>query len=205
MILKLYIILYLYIGTNYIIIITYIAKPWITNNLISMPKTKHSLFNMYKNCQIPFYVYNGYKNNFTLLLKRAKRSYFVNKFNDCKSSLRDTWRNINNLIKTNKKIIVDNIVYNYNKITDKTLIVEIFNEYFNTIPFKLRNELPIVNKDPISFLGNRTAKTMDTKLATSQEVCSIILSLKNKSCKPNFIPTFIYKNVVSIVRVSHNL
>ena len=79
-----------------------LVKPWVTTNLRSMANFKHHLFKRYKTNQVPFHIYNEYKNNLSARFKRAKKEYYRNKFQRCHQEIKETWNNINSILAKHK-------------------------------------------------------------------------------------------------------
>ena len=66
----------------------HLNKPWITEGLLRSLNRKHDLFRQMKMNLVPFEVYNNYKNHFTSLLRKAKKSYYEHKFNQCTGDIK---------------------------------------------------------------------------------------------------------------------
>ena len=66
-------------------------KPWLSDDIRALIKRKHFLLRQYnKNSEISLDEYNRYKNYVTGTLRRAKRDYFVSKFDACRGNIRKT-------------------------------------------------------------------------------------------------------------------
>ena len=132
-----------------------LAKPWIDDDIIRMCSTKHLLFRLYRCGDICFDEYNSFKNRVTAVLKFTKKQYFTNKFNECRSNMKDTWKTIKTLLNNKKARTVDKINYNGVTITDSTSVANIFNTHFSSVGVNLRNKIPVIDVCPLSYLGYR--------------------------------------------------
>ena len=67
-------------------------------------------------------IQNRYKNKFTYLIRSAKTNYFSFKFKIVQMIIKETWKNLNNLIGRNK-ISGSIFLINNIKVTDAKIIV----------------------------------------------------------------------------------
>ena len=66
-----------------------------------MANFKHHLFKRYKTNQVPFRIYNEYKNNLSARFKRAKKKNST-EFQRCHQDIKETWNNINSILAKHK-------------------------------------------------------------------------------------------------------
>ena len=80
-----------------------IYKPWINFTLISHMKIKDNLFKLSKRNLIDRKTYNDFRNLLNTQIRNAKREYYTNKFNENEGNIKETWKTINNAIKSKQK------------------------------------------------------------------------------------------------------
>ena len=89
--------------------------------------------------------YITYRNKLKSLLEKAEKDFYAKKLNECHGDPKRTWKIINNLVnKNNHDHSGDSVefMYNNNKLTDKKVIAEKFNEYFVNIGKNLAKKIP---------------------------------------------------------------
>jgi hypothetical protein len=170
-----------------------LSKPWLTDELIRASDTKHLLFRLYRDGIVPFLEYNRFKNKFTSLLRISKRRYYVRLFDQCKSNMKDTWKNIKSILSKSRSNEIQKIEHNDMSINDPSIIASVFNSHFSTVGKKLQEGIPTVDVSPISYMGAPCADVMPVTPATDHEVTHMISNLVNKSCNIYSIPVFIIK------------
>ena len=80
-------------------------KPWINFTLVSQMKIKDNLFKLSKRNLIDRKIYNDFRNLLNTRIRNAKREYYTNKFNENEGNIKETWKTINNAIKSKQKKI----------------------------------------------------------------------------------------------------
>jgi hypothetical protein len=174
-------------------------NPWITKGIITSLKNKDKLANKIKklknqtNLEILKNKYVNYNRIYLNVIRKAKQLYWENKFNECKSDMKNTWKHLNSVLnrKSNKHEFPDNFSINSNRITDHKDIAEEFNNYFVNIGPKLASAIPASNAH--SLPPNNLVNSFYMEPTTPQEISSIIKSMKPKtSCgydgiSPKFI------------------
>ena len=171
-----------------------LLKPWISDTLIEKINTKHNLFKLYKNGRIDFDYYNRYKNDLSLSLKRAKVSYYRNKFMSCKNDLKRTWKSLNSLMrgqtKKNDIVLTDE---DGNEHSDPQWVADKFCNYFTTVASKLDDDIPASVIRPLDYVTTVINQSFFINPCSPIEVKNLIMSLQNKHCNIKNIPIFIYK------------
>jgi len=175
-------------------------KPWITDKLKKCIDRKYVLFRQFKQKLIRFDVYNDYKNAITSILKKAKKRFYYNKFQQSMKNPQDTWKNINTVMNRSKKHSpVNQIELNGESVVDRQTISNKFNDYFANIGANVTSSIPDTNTSPLSFMGERIGQTIFLNPSTPIEVENIIKSMKNKSSNLYYVPIFIFKEYKSIL------
>ena len=79
-------------------------KPWITPNVKFYIKQRESYFLLSKRDLITRVQYNYFRNFVTNLIKTSKKNYYQTAFDHVKSDTKKTWKTINDVLSTNKKM-----------------------------------------------------------------------------------------------------
>ena len=175
-----------------------IRSPWITNSLISIIEEKHRLLELTKTDRSLLDGFKIFSNNVKRMIKRAKKKYYCDKFENLSRDIKATWRVINSLIKPIKnrnslKLLIDDVL-----IDDPTILTNSFNDHFVSIAPSLASNIPNVNTDPTSYIA-RNQNSFRYFTCTYEEVTSIIRNLKNKKGSLEEIPVTILKKITDLV------
>ena len=174
-----------------------VRKPWLTKDLLKLVRFKHYLFRQYNLDNLPFYIYNSFKNKLCTILKASKNRFLKYKFHKCVGNSRETWQNINSLFRNNySRSTHISLEENGSCLKTDLETANIFNNYFSTVAVNLDSNIPRSNISPISFLGNPFPHSFFMRPSNKFEIKHIILNFKNKGCPINEIPTYIFKQVV---------
>ena len=175
------------------------VAPWLTGALLRSINEKHRLYKLSLRDPELLPRYRRYRNILSSAIRNAKKTYFNNKFEDCRASLKKTWKCINNLLRPNSKdsntikLKIDNSV-----ISNPIVVANEFNNYFVTIASKLKREIPSTRINPLRYVERHNNSFVYMPVDTS-EVVSGIKSLRSKSSHISCIPTFIFKSMAHIV------
>ena len=176
-----------------------LKKPWLDADIIELSKIKQRLFRSYKLGTTSFNSYSSFKNQLTSIIKRCKKNYYCEKFEKAKGDVRKTWSHIGELMGCKKKRDISEIDYNNTSITSNHDMAQIFFNYFDSVPSDLRDNMPNSLTDPLSYLGPPLCKSFEFVVSDANEISKIIESLKDKSCKLDCIPVFIYKHLNNFI------
>ena len=172
-------------------------KPWINNEIKRKIRSKHNLFKGFKRGTVSFATYNQYKNNLNISIRRARKNFFIRKFNNCRHDIKKTWKIINSVLSTNKK--TDRVVTILDsegcEISSPPGVSGAFCDYFSTVATRLDSDIPTTQTDPMYYMPDRLPDCFNSAPCTSDEVDKIILALRNKPCNINSIPIFIFKKL----------
>ena len=176
-----------------------LLKPWICSDMRRMSNYKHHLFKQFKMERIPFETYNQYKNNFNKKLALAKKSYYKNKFNSCFKDIKQTWKTINSVLNKSKskQKIVSILNERGDEVNNPSVVSNLFCNYFSTVAERLDAEIPLTQVDPMFYMNQPITNSFSPHPASTDEVCTLINSLKDKPCHFSNIPVFIYKRIAS--------
>jgi len=169
-------------------------KPWITNQLMTFVNRKYVLFRRYKRGEIPFEIYNTFKNEVTSIMKRSKLKYFSEKFNNSLNDARNTWKLINSLVNgKSSKRSPSELINDGRVLVESDDIANCLNTYFVNIAAKLNNDIPLDAKCPTDFMGDRVSNTFFVSPVTAMDVCGVVNNLKSKSSELRSLPVFFFK------------
>ena len=133
-------------------------------------------------------------------IKVAKNNYYLNKFENCRGDSSKTWKLTNNILGgKNKSKTPHSVIHDYNEITDKNQMCNIFNQYFVNVGQNLASSIQINDTNPINYLGDRLPNTFNFMATTPQEIFNIIKNFENKKSSLNNIPIFIIKKISYII------
>ena len=92
-------------------------------------------------------------------IRTAKSEYYTNKFDENEGNIKETWKTINNAIKSKRKYN-DKITLKENDLeTESNKVPNIFNNYFTGIANELTSQLPPPTNNATSYLKNRVNDT----------------------------------------------
>ena len=181
-------------------------KPWISKELIKMIKIRNRLFQRKKRQPNNLNVkklYNLFRNRINREIKKSKKDYYNQYFENNSNDIKKTWDGIRSIINTKEKNQnnITQLKVNEEVINNPKKIVEEINNFFvnvgpiteQTIP---RN--PVVN--PVKYLKNRNQFNF---LVTNinEEVLNIIKNLEDKSTGPQSIPIKLLKLIPDLILV----
>ena len=175
-------------------------KPWITPGLYNSLKTKNILYKKFnKNpTSLNKKIYTNYKNKFTSLVKMSEKKYYQIKFEEFNNDPKSTW----NLIKTilNKNIISPNIILKSDNqiITDKSIVCNKFNSYFNSI---FNNNLDSNSKNEYkSYLGPNVPHSFFLIETDPNEILYLVQNFKySKSSGTDNISNNLLKKIITSI------
>ena len=174
-----------------------LMTPWLTDALLKCIDRKHKLYRLSRVNAVYVNIYRQYRNVLCSTIAAAKKQYFTNKFENCKSDIRATWRSVNHILKPNRnKKQFPTLNVDGQKISGEANVAECFNNYFSKVGSKLDSEVPVNNIDPLSFV-NRQSNSFAYLPTDASEIISIVSSMKPSGSNVKVIPSFIFKKIMS--------
>ena len=126
--------------------------------------------------------------------------YFKDKFEQSTGNPKKTWKVINEVMKRkNRNKTCNEFIINDDLISDSSIIVDKFNEYFSTIGVELANKLPLPQVDFRNFLGARNENNFRFDNITTDDVLRIVREMKDCSSGCDEIPTKVLRCVLVAV------
>ena len=171
-----------------------IYKPWINLTLISRMKIKDNLFKLSKRNLIDRKTYNDFRNLLNTQIKNAKREYYTNKFNENEGNIKETWKTINNAIKSKQKsnnkikLIENNIAVESKDVSNS------FINYFTGIANKLTSQLATPTHNATSYLKNRINNTFFMNPIKKEETSKAVTKLKYNGKGSKTVSTLVLKD-----------
>ena len=139
-------------------------KPWLTTEIKHMCKKKYVLYRKYLKNPTCYRknVYKQYRNKVNNSIRDAKRKYYDNKFKGVLNNARNTWKVINEILNKNKKkIVINEIDFEGQCVTNKTEMCNLFNNFFSTVGQKIHDNVHNPeNKSFESFLQRNVVESL---------------------------------------------
>ena len=189
------------------------ANPWITDGIITSVNAKHLLYKNWiksktsrnPNGDIRLYQkFSDYRRSLKHLIKTAKSNYYCKKINEHQGNLKKTWSVINELRGKKKSTIKPLFIIDNQRITDRRIIANKFNDYFASIASNMNNSVHVtgnVGIQPIKpftdFMSKSVTNSIFLRDCTSDEISSIIAGLENG--KSSDIPIRVVKSSSQII------
>ena len=181
--------------------VTNLITTWHSKGLLLKSiNRKNKLYKLYINrpTENNLQKFKTYKNKLNMLIRKSKRSYYFNKFEDSKSNMRETWKEINCIIGKGKKQSTSckfkdgcgNIISNPQNISEK------FNDFFVNVGPNLASTIHNTGKQYYDYLQDVNSECMYMKPIIEMDVIKIIDKFSpNKSAGLDGIGNYIIKNV----------
>ena len=192
-----------------------IVNPWISPGLINCIEKKARLYfewNKTRTTILPdgdemkYLKYKDYRKVLKGLIKLAKASYYVNKFQDCGNNSKKTWKLINEIRGKSKTITKADFVIDGSRVMCRRVIACKFNEYFASLAYNLNQEilancgLPIA--ETVSFeeyLSKSVKNSIFLRDTDPEEIIEIINDFKTG--KASDIPICVLKRSAKLISV----
>ena len=127
--------------------------------------------------------YKDYKNKLNKLIKLAENKYYQDKLEIYKSNMKKTWGIIKEVIGKNTSNQIQSRFKSSDgkDITNKYVISEKFNEFFNNIGPTLARKFEKIKGSPELYLMSRQLNSLFITPVTNEDVGKIMISLKDSS------------------------
>ena len=181
-------------------------NPWITSAIKESIKTKNRMYKKYVKHPITYAdTYKLYRNNLTKIIRTAKNDYYKQKFTRSNGNMKETWKQLNNMLgkdhsNKNSEFKVGNRI-----IKDETEIADAFNDFYANVGHNTAQNLPHPNVTFENYLPRRDFPRLELTHTTTMEIKSIIGRSKSCSAGPDAIPMKVIKNNSDILSpiISH--
>ena len=177
-------------------------SPWITKCILKSINTKNKL---YKKClssptSTNMQKFKTYRNKLNCVIRKAKRSYYFNKFEKARGDMRQTWQTINNVLGRGKKESLPDQFKDRNEklINDPKNIANEFNNFFVNVGPDLAANITSTGKTYDQYLGECVQNSMFMRPIVKKEIIEIISKFDpNKSTGHDDIGNKIVKKVAN--------
>ena len=170
-------------------------KAWLTAGIRQSIKTKNKLYKKFLKRPITYGdAYRHYRNSLTKLIRYSKNNYYQHKFNESSGNVKQTWKNINNILGRSQNYT--NRVFKFNsRYTDNPQIISNkFNEYFANVATTVANNLEPSDTNFEEYMPPRHPNEIAWEPTTPNEVKLIVKKAKDVKPGPDGIPMFLIKN-----------
>jgi hypothetical protein len=164
-------------------------SPWITKGILKSLRTKDKLHSKLKKAKTENQIeilkrqYTRFRNIYQSVIRNAKKLYWENKFTECKSNIKLTWKNLNNILHrtANKKDFPNYFINNEHQISDHNDIANAFNQYYVNVGPKLAEQIRR-HDNSLNFLPTvNLTSSFFMQPTTPDEITTIIKLLKPKT------------------------
>ena len=182
-------------------------KPWITNEIKKMIKIRDRIFQRKKrkpNNEEIKRLYNLFRNRVIRELKKSKKNYYTQYFEENKTNIKKTWDGIRSIIniKNSKQTTINQIKVKDRVINNHKEIAETLNNFFVNVGPNTEKEIPKNPKvKPEKYLKNRNQLNFLIAHISNEEVLDIISQLEIKSTGPQSIPIKLLKIIPDLILV----
>ena len=191
---------------------TTLNNPWISESIVSAVNRKHelkddwvkSISKVAPKGNIQLYdIFSNYRRVLKYVINSAKKLYDCNRISEHKTDRKKTWQIINELRGKSKKSIKPSMVIDNKKITDRRMIANHFNNYFNSIASKLNESVLSANVSDsrfqsfVDFLMPSNENSIFLDDCSPEELLEIISQFDNN--KASDIPVRVIKKAAHII------
>ena len=169
--------------------------PWMTAGIRESIKNKNKLYKKFLKRPITHgHLYRTYRNHLTKIIIKAKDNYYKVKFTECSGDIKNTWRNINDLLgKKGKGCKPVRFKNGDNYVEGNKNIANCFNDYYTTVGSTTTNALGRSRYRFNRFLPDNNFETIEWTETTNVEVKGILNKMKNTQPGPDQLPMRIFK------------
>ena len=157
--------------------------PWITTSLLKSIKRKNKLFkiSIKKPTDTNIEKYKSYRNKLNSVLRLAKSNYYSVLLNQEKNNMRNTWKILNSIIRsnTNKSKCSEKFVSENETFTCPLKISTEFNKYFANIGPSLASTIKHSGKDFSDYLHESYVNNCFFRPTSEDEILKIIKKFGN--------------------------
>ena len=190
-----------------------VQNPWISTSIINSINKKHELCREWSktvNKKYPdgdqklYKKFSDYRRKLKKIIKWAKSNFYCKRFENTAGDMSKTWEVINSIRGKNKRSIKPQFVIDNERIIDRRIIANKFNEYFASLAVNMNNEVTLSNGIPVSelpsfdtFLGKSCSDSIHLDDCTIPEIETIISDLEHG--KASDIPTKVIKQSCKVI------
>ena len=140
-----------------------LAKPWISQGILTSIKCKNKSYKKFIKSKDPFWYnkYKTYRNSINHLIRASKNMYYKNYFNTFRNNSKKVWSGIKSIISNKKSPHTSiNLQINGEIITNQKTVTNKFNTFFTNVGPNLSKQIPQTNKLFTDYLQQQTPGSM---------------------------------------------
>ena len=163
-------------------------------------KNKLYVKSLRKPSDVNINTYKQYRNKLNSLLRKVEQDHYAILFRQNQNNFKKCWSVLKEVINKNKKSTVNQnqtFMSNGKLLTDKSDIVQHFNNYFSNIGSSLAKNLKTENINPLDYVKS-IKNSIFLKDVDSNEVKNIIVTLKNTCPGYDNIHTKVIKSTYNL-------
>ena len=177
-------------------------RPWINSDILEKINERDKIHKTFlKTVEQPkrseiFDLYKLKRNEVVSLIRKSKKSYFEDFFEENKTDIKKVWQGIKNIVNINKKqdILPSKLKFKNNFYSKDSDIAECFNSFFTNIGNSVEEKIPKTDVSFSTFLKNKPDNSLFLEPVSENEVIDMIKNLNSsKASGPSSIPTNILK------------
>ena len=182
-----------------------LSNPWMTKELRTEIDKKHKLYKLKLSGTVPDITYKNFKKSLDAKIYAAKKEYFKSNLDNLSGDAKGHWKFLNRVMnrKSSSQESPSNIELNGETFEDVESISSNFREHFSTVGEKIHAEIESSSRprpDFKKYLNNIQHNCkFEFKPATCDDIISIINAMKNKNCRIDSVPNFLYKLSAEII------
>ena len=182
-------------------------SPWITRGILKSIANRDKVHKSYlkENDDLTkaelYRKFKQIRNMISTLIKQAKTDYYKELFEENKSNIKQTWKEIKKIVNLNKKntVMPESIKKGHHFIHDEKEIANEFNSFFTSIGNTIDSKIPHVETNFKDYLTNKQENSFRLNPTTPLEISNIIISIQlSKASGPNSIHTKLLKDCIHI-------
>jgi hypothetical protein len=167
-------------------------KPFMNIETLNYITIKHNYFKLTKKYPLNKMVQERfifYRKLVIEKVKTRKQEFFHKEFYNCRNNPKETWKNINNLLRntdSSRSVSCPVIKVNSQQISNKHLIVENFNSFFVTAADNIHTSLqidPNVYQTLHEFEAYNVSNEFQFPLTSPEEILQILTTLSNSNAE----------------------
>lgn len=158
-------------------------KPWMTTGLIKSCIKKEKLYKLRIKHPTDQNIinYKNYRNKLNKIIRAAQKNYYAQQFETFKSNIKLTWQTIKCILhKNNNTPLVTSFKINNAETTDKSVIVNKFNEYFVNIGPSLANKFSDSTDNFMTYLRGNYKDSFSLFPTSPEEIINVVQAMASK-------------------------
>ena len=140
-----------------------------------------------------------YKNILNSVIRRAKKDFYINYYDQYKQDAYKTWKGIRALQSEKRSVSIKSLVVGGAEVSSESDVADELNRYFVSVAEDLNRNLPPTSDSVSIHLGNRLSNSFYFYPVCENEVLKIIHQMKCSNNPSDIIPIKILKECSTIL------